>query len=66
MIYVGDEIELDGLEAGASKDNTKEFGDSKKKLPIVLRSMLLSIVTDRSTLIHKAHVVGYNINGRYP
>ncbi|KAI7853859.1 hypothetical protein BDC45DRAFT_606323 [Circinella umbellata] len=62
-IYIGDGIELGGLETGSRKDNTKEFEDSMLKLPIVFKDMLTEIVSHRPSLLHKAHVIGYNING---
>ncbi|KAI7848503.1 hypothetical protein BDC45DRAFT_450171 [Circinella umbellata] len=64
-IYIGDGIELGGLETGSRKDNTKEFEDSMLKLPIVFKDMLTEIVSHRPSLLHKAHVIGYNINGMY-
>ena len=64
-IYIGGEIELGALEAGCQKDNTKEFEDSMLKLPFVLKDMLTEIVNCRPSLLHKAHVVGYNVNGTF-
>ncbi|KAI9258017.1 hypothetical protein BDA99DRAFT_583608 [Phascolomyces articulosus] len=61
-VYIGGGIELGGLEAGPAKDNTKEFEDSMLKLPFVFKDMLNEIVSCRPSLIHKAHVLGYNIN----
>ena len=63
--YVGSGIELGGLEAGYKKDNTKEFEDAMLKLPIVLKDMLTEIVNCRPSLLRKAHVIGYNVNGMY-
>ncbi|KAI9484624.1 hypothetical protein BDB00DRAFT_774549, partial [Zychaea mexicana] len=64
-IYIGRGIELGGLEVGPTKDNTKEFEDSMLKLPFVFKDMLSEIVSRRPSLLHKAHILGYNINGMY-
>ena len=56
---------MGGLEAGPTKDNTKEFEESMLKLPFVFKDMLNEIVSHRPSLLHNAHVVGYNINGIY-
>ncbi|KAI9496563.1 hypothetical protein BDB00DRAFT_757983, partial [Zychaea mexicana] len=58
-IYSGRGIELGVLEAGPTKDNTKEFEE------FVFKDMLSEIVSRRPSLLHKAHVLGYNINGMY-
>ncbi|KAI9494030.1 hypothetical protein BDB00DRAFT_956181 [Zychaea mexicana] len=62
-IYTASDLEFGGLEAGANRDYTKEFHDSKLKLPMVLRDMLCAIVKHRSSILRKAHVLGYNVNG---
>ncbi|KAI9258807.1 hypothetical protein BDA99DRAFT_440726, partial [Phascolomyces articulosus] len=64
-LYIGKGIELGGLEAGPTKDNTKEFEDSMLKLPFVFKDMLNESVSCLPSLIHKVHVLGYNINGMY-
>ncbi|KAG2218355.1 hypothetical protein INT45_012974 [Circinella minor] len=62
-IYIGSGVELGGLEAGPTRNNTKEFEDSMMKLPLVFKDMLSEIASRRPSLLYKAHVLGYNING---
>ena len=63
-IYKCGPRELGCCEVGAAQDQTKEFRDCALKMPLVLRDMLLALTYDPS-LLHKSHVIGYSISGRY-
>lgn len=62
-IYEGSNVELGCLEIGQISDQTKEMHDSKLKLPMVMKDMMLAIMTSAPDLLHHIHIVGYNING---
>ncbi|KAG0178932.1 hypothetical protein DFQ28_003560, partial [Apophysomyces sp. BC1034] len=61
-VYCSGSTELGCLEIGGVYDQTKEFRDSRMKMPTVLRDMLL-LLSFTPTLLREVHVVGYSING---
>lgn len=64
-VYVASDIELGCLEIKGMVDDTKEKEDSRVKMPIVMRDMLLQVVDNVSSMLRKVHIVGYHINGTY-
>ncbi|KAG2224434.1 hypothetical protein INT45_002973 [Circinella minor] len=63
-IYKGSDMEIGCLEIGHHDDPTKELTDSRLKLPTVMKEMFLDIFKYASELVHKIHIIAYNINGK--
>ncbi|KAI8969588.1 hypothetical protein BDB01DRAFT_732166 [Pilobolus umbonatus] len=63
-VYSNGIFEFGALEIGNKYNQTKEMKDGGFKLPHVMKDMLLTIVQKNPTMLNKAHVVGYIINGK--
>lgn len=64
-VYVASNVDLGCLESKCSVNDTKEKVDSRVKMPIIMREMLLEIVVMMPyTMLSKVHIVGYNIDGK--
>ncbi|KAI7847115.1 hypothetical protein BDC45DRAFT_452320 [Circinella umbellata] len=63
-IYKGSDMEIGCLEIRHHDDPTKELTDSRLKLPIVMKERFLDIFKYAPELVHKIHIIAYNINGR--
>ena len=61
-IFTGGNRELGCIEIGPRLDQTKEFYDSRLKMPLVLRDMLLDIIK-APKLLYKTQTLGYSISG---
>lgn len=63
-VYVAGNVELGCLEIGGPTDQTKEWKDSRIKMPIVMKDMLLQIAETSPSIVNKVHILGYVINGK--
>ncbi|KAI8084432.1 uncharacterized protein BX664DRAFT_315990 [Halteromyces radiatus] len=59
-VYVAGDFELGCLEMGGYSNQTKEWRDSRIKMAVVKKDMLLRIIDTAPAVINDVHVIGYS------